>query len=213
VAASATAGDAGGAGWRATHWRSAVTGRAASICATGDTPDASPGLILRRGGAALRGAAVLSVRCLERLIEDWHDRSLMPGSDWSEGIDERLLNADIVLLLVSADFLASDACFREMEIALRRQQQGECAVIAVIVRESDWRHAPFAHLQALPTDAQPVSSFADRDRAWQLVIDGIREAVTISDTRRRRRRSSTMRPEDRATALLHWPARVARSVW
>src|SRR5213080_3948433 len=77
------------------------------------------------------------------VISAWHDRRLIAGSDIDTGITEELEGADIILLLVSPDFLASDYCYGvEMTRALERQAAGEARVIPVILRPCEWKQAP-----------------------------------------------------------------------
>jgi hypothetical protein len=112
------------------------------------------------------------------VIEDWHDRKIMPGEDWRSVIDQNLDAADCVLLLVTPDFLASDYCYGvEMQRALAKHGEGRILVIPVIVRPADWRHPPLGNLEALPKDAKPVVEWARRDRAWLSVAEGIRLAL------------------------------------
>ncbi|MDQ3821602.1 MAG: toll/interleukin-1 receptor domain-containing protein, partial [Acidobacteriota bacterium] len=93
------------------------------------------------------------------VVNDWHDRKILPGSNWEDEINEHLNTAQIILLLVSADFLNSDYCYNiEMRRALERHEAGEARVIPIIIRDVDWKDAPFGKLQALPTDGIPVSS-------------------------------------------------------
>src|SRR5690242_8818617 len=81
----------------------------------------------------------------EKLIEDWYDGKLFPGEEWEPQIFEQLHTASIILLLISADFLASDFCSdREMRLALERHQEGTAIVIPLLVRPCDWSHTPFA---------------------------------------------------------------------
>jgi molecular chaperone DnaK len=131
--------------------------------------------------AALREQLEIHLVLLRRqgLIDEWHDRRIEPGEDWASAIDSRLKNADIVLLLVSPDFLASDYCYeREMKTALDRHANGEARVIPIILRAVDWGHTPFSALQALPEDGKPVVEFGRRDRAWLAVANGIRDVAT-----------------------------------
>ncbi|WP_437282526.1 pentapeptide repeat-containing protein [Sorangium sp. So ce375] len=117
---------------------------------------------------------------LERdgLVRGWHDRRIEPGDEWAGRIDRNLEEADVILLLVSADFLASDYCFdREMKRALERHDAGKARVIPVLLRPTDWHSAPFARLQALPADGKPVTSWQNQDEAWTEVAKGIRRAV------------------------------------
>jgi hypothetical protein len=112
------------------------------------------------------------------VIDEWHDRRIGAGHEWVDAIDEHLNSADVILLLVSADFLASDYCYDvEMKRALARHDAGEARVIPVILRSVDWRGALFAKLQALPTDGKPVTSWTDEDVAFTNVAHGIRQVV------------------------------------
>jgi hypothetical protein len=112
------------------------------------------------------------------LTVDWYDRKIAPGAEWSKAIDQELGLADVIVLLLSADFLASDYCYGiEMERALQRHRAGEARVIPVVVRECDWKHTPIGALQALPTGAKAIATWRNRDRAWLDVVDGIRSAI------------------------------------
>lgn len=129
---------------------------------------------------ALRDSLATHLSVLRRrgLITEWYDRCIMPGSDWKSSIDTSLESADIVLLLISADFLASDYCFDvEMQRALQRHKAGKAAVVPVILRAVDWSEAPFGDLQALPKDRRPVTSWPDRDEAFVDVTSGLRKLI------------------------------------
>ena len=112
------------------------------------------------------------------LIEPWSDREIEAGREWEKEITENLERADIILLLVSADFMASYYIWeKEMKRALERHEAGEARVIPVIVRDVNWHSAPFAKLQALPKDAQAVTLWENRDSAWRNVSEGIEKAA------------------------------------
>lgn len=114
----------------------------------------------------------------DRLIEAWHDRRILAGSNLDDSISEQLEAADIVLLLVSPDFINSDYCYsREMAVALERQARKEAHVIAVILRACDWTSSPLGKLLALPTDARAVTSWPNRDEAFTDVAKAIRKVV------------------------------------
>jgi tetratricopeptide (TPR) repeat protein len=120
----------------------------------------------------------LSELVRQGFISLWYDRLISPGTAWAEVIDQHLETASVVLLLVSADFLASDYCTgREMKRAMARQEAGEARVIPLLVREVYWKDAPFAHLQVLPTDARPLSIWRDEDTALADVVAGIRRVL------------------------------------
>ncbi len=112
-------------------------------------------------------------------VTTWTDRRISPGETWETAIDDALETAEIVLLLVSSSFLASD--YRqgvELKRALKRHGAGEARVIPVIVRPCDWHTTPFAELQVLPRDGKPGTTWTNRDEAWLDVVRGIREEVT-----------------------------------
>jgi hypothetical protein len=121
-----------------------------------------------------------TLRGLERqgLIEWWHDREIVPGWEWEEDIDKNLRTAELILLLVTPDFMSSDYVFeKEIDRAIERHQRGEARVIPIIVRPADWEWAPFGKLQALPKDAKPITTWLNQDEAWLDVVRGIRKAV------------------------------------
>jgi hypothetical protein len=120
----------------------------------------------------------LSILQRQELIEAWYDRRIEAGDEWGNEIDRHLNTAQIILFLISANFLASDYCYGiEVKRAIERHEAGEARVIPIIVRPCDWGGTPFAKLQALPKDARPISSFASRDMAYLDVAHGIRQAV------------------------------------
>jgi len=120
----------------------------------------------------------LSTLRRQGLISDWHFRKIPPGDEWDGVIDENLESAEIVLLLISADFVHSDYCYdKELKRALEKHEHGEARVIPVILRPTDWAGTPFSKLQALPENAKPVTKWANRDDAWLNVATGIRRVV------------------------------------
>ncbi|MBM4467864.1 MAG: toll/interleukin-1 receptor domain-containing protein [Chloroflexi bacterium] len=120
----------------------------------------------------------LSILKRQGVLAGWHDRKISPGKEWKDEIDMHLNTARIILLLISADFMASDYCWGvEVERAMERHKAGEARVIPVILRPVDWKGAPFGKLQALPTDAEPVTSWKNRDEAFVDIAQGIRAVV------------------------------------
>jgi internalin A len=129
---------------------------------------------------SLRNELETHLTLLQRqgLIESWNDRDIEAGDEWKRKIDENLERADIILLLVSADFIASDYCYEiEMKRALERHEKNEARVIPVIVRDVNWRNAPFAKLQGLPGDGVAVTRWPDKDSAWRDVSEGIEKVA------------------------------------
>jgi tetratricopeptide (TPR) repeat protein len=125
-----------------------------------------------------RLVAHLSALKRDGLISGWHDRKIGAGTEWKGAIDEHLKAADIILLLVSADFLASDYCYDiELKYAMERHHKGEARVIPVILQPCEWETAPFAKLQALPKGGKAATKWPNRNDAFVNVAAGIRKAL------------------------------------
>jgi internalin A len=132
----------------------------------------------------LRAELETHLKLLQRqgVISLWHDRRIPPGDEWKKQIDEELNRADIISLLVSSDFLASDYCYDiEVDRAMARHDANEARVIPVVVRDVAWHKAPFAKCQALPKEGKAVTLWGEgvhgRDSAWRNVAEGIEQAA------------------------------------
>jgi hypothetical protein len=112
-------------------------------------------------------------------IAQWYDRDISAGMGWRDQINSNLERADIVLLLISADFLASEYCYSsEMKHALKRHDAGSARVIPVLLRPVDWQEAPFALLQMLPRNGKAITTWKNRDLAFEEIAIDIRAVVT-----------------------------------
>lgn len=122
----------------------------------------------------------LSALKRQGLIDVWHDRQVHAGSEWKDEINRHLNTAQVILLLVSPDFMDSDYINSiEMERAMERHQSGEAHVIPVILRPTLWQGALFGELQALPMDAIPVVSrqWHHQDEAFFSIAQGIKRVA------------------------------------
>ncbi len=120
----------------------------------------------------------LAILKRQKIIEVWHDRRLSAGDEFDQVISDHIQNDDIILLLVSPDFLNSDYCYdKEMEMAMTRHNKGDATVIPVILRCCDWKSTSFGKLLATPPDGRAVSSWADKDEAFFEVAKAIRKAA------------------------------------
>jgi hypothetical protein len=128
----------------------------------------------------LRDELAKHLKLLERqgVIKAWSDRNITAGEEWKNVIDERLESANIILLLISADFLASDYCYDiELDRALERHKSKEARVIPIILRSSDWQNSAFGKLAALPTGGKAITSWPNEDEAFTDVVQGIRKVI------------------------------------
>lgn len=111
------------------------------------------------------------------LIDVWHDRDIAAGTEWEQALKEQLNTAQIILLAVSPDFMASDYCYtNEMKLALKRHERKEAIVIPVILRPVYWQGV-LGSLRALPKDAEPVTTWSNIDQAFFDVAEGLRKTV------------------------------------
>jgi len=119
----------------------------------------------------------LKVLKRQGLLDYWRDRSLLPGVDVDSAITTALGESDIVLLLVSPAWQASDWCQREAGLSLERATSGSCHVVPIILRPSDHTGEAYFRLLALPTDARPISTASNQDVAWLDVSTGLRGII------------------------------------
>jgi hypothetical protein len=127
-----------------------------------------------------RNALVKHLSPLKRqgIVDVWYDGEIVAGQEWEAEIIEHLEAANIILMLISADFIASDYCYeKELKRAKERHQRGEATVIPIMV---NWVHHTgewFATLQMLPENSRPVTDWSPQDKAWTDVAEGIRRAI------------------------------------
>ncbi|WP_437538502.1 SIR2 family protein [Sorangium sp. So ce726] len=112
------------------------------------------------------------------VIRGWHDGEIGAGEERDTALAEHLETAKVILLLISADFLASDFCYDvEMQKAIERHDRGEARVIPVILDACDWEGAPFGRLASLPRGGRPVTSWVNQSEAFTDIAKGIRKQV------------------------------------
>jgi CheY-like chemotaxis protein len=203
--------------WSAQHWRPGafLGSRCGQALASGgrvtDTDHPATAVAVFYSYAhedeALRDELAGHLKILERrgLIRAWHDRKIVAGADWAAAIDENLDRADLVLLLVSKDFVESEYIFGvELKRAMQRHADRACDVVPIIVRavniEPEDRDVfPFMALQCLPTDMKPVTSWPNRDEAWTNVAKGLRATVAAVRARQPAPPAAAPGPAPRAT--------------
>jgi hypothetical protein len=113
------------------------------------------------------------------VIATWHDRLIEAGELWETALKHHLDSAQLILLLISPDFIASDYCYDiEMKRALERHAAGTARVIPVALRPVDHQAAPFMQLQGLPSGFKPVTEWDNLDRAFADIASGIRQAAS-----------------------------------
>ncbi len=129
----------------------------------------------------LRAALSPLVR-LDKLVL-WDDRAIEAGEEWNKVIFQQLAEADLVLCLISADFIHSDFCYtQELAEALSAHHQGEKTVIPIRLRECLWDDLPLAKIQGMPS--QWISAAADKDAAWTELAKSLEPAISQAKIRK-----------------------------
>jgi hypothetical protein len=148
----------------------------------------------------------------EGLIDLWHDGLLRPGEHLDPAVQAALAASDVVILLVSADFIASEYCYeQEMLRAFARQREGTVRVIPIILRPCQWKGVPIGNREtlsefvALPKDGKAVISWSDTDTAFDNAVGAIRDMLNVG--------GNGKNTQNRASGALtnDAPARVSRT--
>ena len=114
-------------------------------------------------------------------LETWFDGEIPVGAPWEEQISQELNRSDMVILCVSADFLASEYVQTvEMPRAMERNQAGQCKILPVILKPCAWKRHSFAHLQVTPGGGKPVTKYTDQEEAWTEVIQTIDKSIELA---------------------------------
>ena len=109
----------------------------------------------------------------QRLISLWSVDKILAGADRNAEIERNLNTAQIILLLLSADFFASEHCYDVMTRALQQHKEDNIRVIPILLRPVDWEDSPVSALQALPPNGKPVTNWRNRDVAYLLIAKEI----------------------------------------
>ena len=112
------------------------------------------------------------------LISTFYDQDITAGKEWVQEIEQHLEDANIILLLISPDFIASDYHYgREMKLALNRQKEEKVRVLPIILRPGDYESAPFSTLHPLPLGGKPVTAWPNRDEAFLSIVQSIKKVI------------------------------------
>ena len=112
----------------------------------------------------------------EGIIRPWHSQQIEPGQEWEQETASHIDSAQIILLLVSSSFLASDQLYdHELLRAMERQASGDARVVPIILRSVDLDRTPFKKLLALPRNGRPIDTWRNADEIWSSITREIRQ--------------------------------------
>lgn len=130
----------------------------------------------------------------EGLMAPCHKRQIIAGTNWKKALDQQLNTASVILLLISADFMASEYYKTGIQRAMQQHKAGEARIIPILFRACDTECAPFGELQVLPSNGKPVMSWPDRDEAFTDIAQGIRTVLRKETLRLTTNTASTTFP-------------------
>ena len=116
----------------------------------------------------------------EKLLKDWSDLNILPGQTISKEIRKKIDEAEILVFLLSPDFIASDECMKEWEYAKQFVAEGKSIFrIPIILRDCSWKDLlSNDDIKALPKDGRAIADFDDKkDSAWLQVYEGIKVVI------------------------------------
>jgi hypothetical protein len=123
---------------------------------------------------------------LERrgVIALWDDTKIKPGTHWREEIQSALESAKVAVLLVSADFLASDfIATNELPPLLNAAKERGTLILALIVRPCRFEKTELARFQAVNPPSKPLSAISSSRREdWYVKLSGIIEDALVSSS-------------------------------
>ena len=111
----------------------------------------------------------LSLLKREGKLDDWSDRKILAGQDINNEIDINFYNSDIICLLISSDFIASNECMKELRVAIKRKREDGISIIPIILSPCAWKDTELKNIKALPEDGKPISKFQDKEDAWVMI--------------------------------------------
>jgi hypothetical protein len=115
-------------------------------------------------------------------IESWDDRKILPGQQWNDEIANSLNNANLILFLLSADFIASEYVYKvEIQAAKEKYKRQEATIVPIIIRGCDFPNSSLSNFQALPKIGQAINTLNNRDDAWMNVINELKRIIIGED--------------------------------
>jgi len=73
------------------------------------------------------------------MVDVWSIDQILPGDDWEQELNQQLASAQIIILLITANFLASDFAHKHIFPQLRKRQSENVPIFVVIARPCTWQ--------------------------------------------------------------------------
>ena len=123
--------------------------------------------------------ALSLLRDQDRILEDWSDQKILPGQHITEKIRERMQETDIFAFLLSQDFIASEPCMEEWNLARKIASKRQSVfLVPIILSDCSWKDMEdMSQLKALPIDGQPIKNFPHEETGWLQVYEGLKNVI------------------------------------
>lgn len=122
------------------------------------------------------------------IIQIFFDGDIHPGEGLDASIKRELRDADVFVALASPEYLHSNYCFvKEYQYALRRAARKTMHVVVAVIRPCGWMHTRMGHYKALPEDGKEVTTWGNRDSAFEDIANGVRRVVKLAEASQRER--------------------------
>ena len=110
-------------------------------------------------------------------IEVWYDRNLKSGDQFWDNIDEHLVNSDIICVFISASYLASPSCRKEMDKAMELYNANEAKVVPIPISACAWLECPISRVLAATKDGKYICDYDNSESAWYEVYQNIKKTL------------------------------------
>jgi hypothetical protein len=108
----------------------------------------------------------------------WNEQQILAGAERDKEISKHFEDANLILCLISPDFIHSDYCYEvSMPQALEKQKRGEATVIPILLKWVDWKNTPFYPLQIIPRDEKPIEGRSNPNKILEEVVEDIQKVV------------------------------------
>ena len=117
----------------------------------------------------------------------WSSKEIKAGERWDEEIKQRLMDSEVIVLLLSTDFFNSTYIVEtELPKVVEKHRLGNCHIIPVIARVCHWKETHFGEyaglgdIQALPVGERPIVSrghWDNDDQPYFETVQGIRDSI------------------------------------
>jgi len=155
----------------------------------GRSPAGQPGAVPRRVYLSYADADIGHAKALQQHlavlrsrghIEIWHRGLLQPGFVVADEVEYQLRNAELLIILLSADYIGGEGEHRrEYQWLIAQDLQNQKSIIAVNLRPVSLADCPLSQLPQLPSSGQPVVDAGNPDQAWREVAESVRQHLGL----------------------------------